>query len=103
MIGFNKLIFLIDNLIVKWVGLIYECFVITLEAINLLDNKSFGGSMNFKRDIKKAFDTLDWKYLTKVLVKFGFDQKFCDYSYYSPLGQTINNDKWGNCRIIFLL
>lgn len=34
-------------------GYIYECIGITLESINLLDTKSFGGSMNFKIDIKK--------------------------------------------------
>jgi len=30
-----------------------------------------------KIDISKAFNTLDWEFLLKVLQQFGFDQKFC--------------------------
>lgn len=37
----------------------YECIRITTEAINMLENKSFRGSMALKRNIRKAFDTLD--------------------------------------------
>lgn len=32
-----------------------------------------------KIDIRKAFDTLDWCFLLKVLAAFGFDQKFCNW------------------------
>lgn len=30
-------------------------------------------------DISKAFDTLEWKFLIKVLTNFGFDEKFCSW------------------------
>jgi len=30
-----------------------------------------------KFDISKAFDTLDWNFILKVLSAFGFDRKFC--------------------------
>lgn len=36
-----------------------ECICLTSEAINLLEKKSFGGSLALKIDIKKAFDTMD--------------------------------------------
>lgn len=39
---------------------IYECIRITLEAVNMLDKKSFRGSMNLDIDIRNIFDTLDW-------------------------------------------
>jgi ribonuclease HI len=58
---------------------IYECIGIASEAINLLDKKSFGGNMAMKIDIKKAFDTLDWGFLLRVLKSFGFNSVFCDW------------------------
>lgn len=38
---------------------IQEYICVASEAVNLLDYKSFGGSLAMKLDIKKAFDTLD--------------------------------------------
>jgi hypothetical protein len=55
----------------------YLC--IASEAANLLHNKSFGGNLALKIDITKAFDTLDWQFLLKVLKKFGFNEKFCNW------------------------
>lgn len=49
----------------------------TSEAINLLDKRSFGGNVALKIDIRKVFDSLDWNFLIKVLLAFGFDSKFC--------------------------
>lgn len=57
---------------------ISECVCITSEAINMLDNKSFGGNLALKFDIKKAFDTLDWEFQLKVLSTFGFHSDFCN-------------------------
>ena len=42
---------------------ISDCICTTSEAINLLKNRSFGGQIALKIDIKKAFDTIDWKFL----------------------------------------
>lgn len=38
---------------------IKDCILLTSEAVNLLDKKSFGGNIAFKIDIAKDFDTLD--------------------------------------------
>jgi len=43
----------------------------------MLDHKSFGGNLAFKVDISKAFDTLDWKFLLRVLEQFRFSETFC--------------------------
>jgi hypothetical protein len=51
---------------------------IASEAANLLHNKSFGGIVALKIDISKAFDTLDWNFILKVLKTFGFNATFCN-------------------------
>jgi hypothetical protein len=58
---------------------IKDCLCTASEAINLLQNKSFGGNLALKIDITKAFDTLDWSFLIKVLTAFGFNEKFCHW------------------------
>jgi hypothetical protein len=58
---------------------IKDCLCIASEAANLLHNKSFGGNLALKIDITKAFDTLDWKFLLKVLKQFGFNEVFCNW------------------------
>jgi hypothetical protein len=52
---------------------IKDCLCIASEVANLLHNKSFGGNLALKIDIAKAFDTLDWSFLFKVLKTFGFN------------------------------
>ncbi|MCH97378.1 RNA-directed DNA polymerase (Reverse transcriptase), partial [Trifolium medium] len=58
---------------------IKDCVCLTSEAINMLHHKSFGGNLAIKIDIAKAFDTLDWQFLIKVLQAFGFNNIFCDW------------------------
>ncbi|PNX71458.1 ribonuclease H, partial [Trifolium pratense] len=58
---------------------IKECLCIASEAANLLHNKSFGGNLALKIDITKAFDTLEWSFLLKVLNSFGFNEVFCNW------------------------
>ena len=58
---------------------IKDCICLTYEAINLLNKKTFGGNFALKVDIDKAFDTLDWSFLLKVLQKFGFSELFCKW------------------------
>ncbi|PNX88874.1 ribonuclease H, partial [Trifolium pratense] len=41
--------------------------------------KSYGGNLAIKIDIAKAFDTIDWKILLKVLSAFGFCPLFCNW------------------------
>jgi len=49
------------------------------KAINILDKKAFGGNLALKIDITKAFDTLDWNFLLKVLKCFVFNNTFCNW------------------------
>jgi hypothetical protein len=58
---------------------IKDCLCIASEAVNLLHNKSFGGNLALKIDISKAFDTLEWPFLLKVLNCFGFNDTFCNW------------------------
>ncbi|PNX79615.1 ribonuclease H, partial [Trifolium pratense] len=58
---------------------IKDCLCIASEAVNLLHNKAFGGNLALKIDISKAFDTLEWSFLLKVLNRFGFNEKFCNW------------------------
>jgi hypothetical protein len=58
---------------------IKDCIGLASEAINLLHNKSFGGNLAMKIDISKAFDTLDWSFILKVLKQFGFSNKLCSW------------------------
>jgi ribonuclease HI len=58
---------------------IKDCLCLASEAANLLHSKSFGGNLALQIDVTKAFDTLDWKFLLKVLRSFGFCDKFCNW------------------------
>nr|ABD28670.2 RNA-directed DNA polymerase (Reverse transcriptase) [Medicago truncatula] len=58
---------------------IRDCIALTSEAINVLDNKSFGGNLALKIDVTKAFDTLNWDFLLLVLKTFGFNELFCNW------------------------
>ncbi|XP_058776647.1 uncharacterized protein LOC131650967 [Vicia villosa] len=58
---------------------IKDCICVTSEAINLLPNRSKNGNLAIKVDISKAFDTLNWDFLLKVLKRFGFEEKFCNW------------------------
>ncbi|XP_058783502.1 uncharacterized protein LOC131658194 [Vicia villosa] len=56
---------------------IRDCICLTSEAANSLHRKTLGGNIILKVDIAKAFDTLSWKFILKVLHQFGFCEKFC--------------------------
>ena len=58
---------------------IKDCICLTSEAINSLHKKCFGGSLALKIDITKAFDSLSWSFLLKVLKTFGFHSTFCNW------------------------
>lgn len=57
---------------------IRDCICLTSKAVNLLHKKCYGGNVALKIDISKAFDTIDWKFLLKVLNAFGLNRKFCN-------------------------
>jgi len=58
---------------------IKDCICLTSEAVNVLNKKSFGGNLAMKIDIAKAFHTIDWHFLLKVLKGFGFCSQFCNW------------------------
>ena len=58
---------------------IKDCLCTASKAANLHDNKSYGGNLAINIDITKAFDTLEWLFLLKVLKKFVFNDEFCKW------------------------
>jgi len=58
---------------------IRDCIATTSEAINLIDKKCVGGNLALKIDVSKAFDTLSWNFLLKVLNQLGFNDTFCNW------------------------
>jgi ribonuclease HI len=58
---------------------IKDCLCTASEAANLLHNKTFGGNLALQIDITKAFDTLNWNFLLKVLKFFGFNDIFINW------------------------
>ncbi|XP_062013933.1 uncharacterized protein LOC133730332 [Rosa rugosa] len=58
---------------------IADPIILTSECINLLDHKCKGGNIAIKFDVQKAFDTLDWRFLIRVLKAFGFSDPFADW------------------------
>jgi hypothetical protein len=58
---------------------IKDCICLASEAVNVLHKKSFGGNLAIKVDIAKAFDTLDWSFLIRVLKAYGFNDMFCKW------------------------
>ncbi|CAI8589995.1 unnamed protein product [Vicia faba] len=55
----------------------YLC--LAYEVANLLDRKTLGGNTALKVDITKAFDTINWSFLIKVLELYGFNNTFCHW------------------------
>ncbi|KAK3229231.1 hypothetical protein Dsin_001112, partial [Dipteronia sinensis] len=51
---------------------IEDCIVLDFDCVNVLQKKCYGGNLTMKIDIRKAFDTLDWSFLCRVLQAFGF-------------------------------
>ena len=58
---------------------IKDCICLASEAINQLVKKAYGGNLAFKVDIAKAFDTIEWPFLIKVLQAYGFNATFCNW------------------------
>jgi hypothetical protein len=58
---------------------IHDCILTASEAVNFLHKKAYGGNIALKIDIKKAFDTVSWRFLIHVLRCFRFNQIFCDW------------------------
>jgi len=78
---------------------IKDCIALTSEAINVLDKRCSGGNLALKIDVSKAFDTLSWEFLIKILKGFGFHQTFCNWIIYilhsSNISISINGAQKG--------
>ncbi|KAL6214210.1 hypothetical protein ACLB2K_013648 [Fragaria x ananassa] len=57
---------------------IADPIIMTSECINLLDRDCKACNIAIKFDVRKAFDTLDWGFLLRVLEAFGFSNLFQD-------------------------
>ena len=57
---------------------IHNCIALASEPTNCLDGKKSAKNMAIQINVKKAFDTLDWKFLL-VMRCFGFSKTFCDW------------------------
>ncbi len=55
---------------------IKNCVCMASKAINILDQKSFGGILALKVDISKAFDTLDWNFIYQSSKEVWIQQYF---------------------------
>ncbi|KAK2637423.1 hypothetical protein Ddye_032215 [Dipteronia dyeriana] len=55
------------------------CIALAFDCVNVLHKKFYEGNVAMKMDNRKAFDTLDWKFLCRVLRAFGFSQTFMDW------------------------
>ncbi|KAK3221988.1 hypothetical protein Dsin_009013 [Dipteronia sinensis] len=46
-----------------------DCIALASDCVNVLHKKCYGGNVAIKIDIRKAFDTLDWKFLFRMVTK----------------------------------
>ncbi|KAL6199993.1 hypothetical protein ACLB2K_029775 [Fragaria x ananassa] len=53
--------------------------ILTSECIKLLDRECKACNIVIKFDVRKAFDTLDWGFLLRVLEAYGFSNLFQDW------------------------
>ncbi|KAI9187344.1 hypothetical protein LWI28_027039 [Acer negundo] len=58
---------------------IKNCIALASDCVNVLQKKCYGGNLTMKIDIRKAFDTLDWSFLCRVLQAFRFSSVFVDW------------------------
>ena len=58
--------------------LITDNVLVAFETMHHISNKKFGkvGEMARKLDMSKAYDTVGWEYLEKIMKKFGFDERW---------------------------
>ncbi|KAK3218537.1 hypothetical protein Dsin_012507 [Dipteronia sinensis] len=63
--------------VMTWFLQFWTFFLLT--SVHVMHKKCYIGNLAMKIDIRKAFDTLDWSFLRKVLQAFGFSPVFMDW------------------------
>ncbi|XP_042488955.1 uncharacterized protein LOC122069075 [Macadamia integrifolia] len=56
--------------------LIHDNISVASELANLMYSATRGGGLGLKIDIRKAYDTISWSFLFKVMEKFGFSENW---------------------------
>ncbi|KAK3188963.1 hypothetical protein Dsin_028524 [Dipteronia sinensis] len=51
---------------------IKDCIALASDCVNVLHKSCCEGNLAMRIDIRKAFDTLDWSFISRVLQTFGF-------------------------------
>lgn len=57
---------------------IEDC-ILSVYFANILGKKCYGGNVTMKIDIKKAFDSMRWNFILRVLSEFQFSIQFCTW------------------------
>ncbi|XP_026383730.1 uncharacterized protein LOC113279243 [Papaver somniferum] len=58
---------------------IQEQIILASEMVNEMKKKRRCGNVGLELDISQAYDSVSWKFLFKVLQKFGFSQNWCEW------------------------
>ncbi|XP_026384092.1 uncharacterized protein LOC113279630 [Papaver somniferum] len=58
---------------------IHEQVMLASELVNEMKFKRRGGNFGIKLDISQDYDTVSWKFLIKVLKKYGFSSSWCEW------------------------
>ncbi|KAK3195513.1 hypothetical protein Dsin_026823 [Dipteronia sinensis] len=80
---------------------IQDCIAIASNCIKALDKRCYRGNIVIKIDIRKAFNTINWVFILKVLSCFGFSNNFIQWIHEifltSRLSILINGTSEGCC------
>ncbi|XP_042484804.1 uncharacterized protein LOC122065079 [Macadamia integrifolia] len=56
--------------------IIHDNITVASELANLMFSSTRGGGIGIKIDIRKAYDTIDWKFIFQVMHRFGFSERW---------------------------
>ncbi|XP_042486147.1 uncharacterized protein LOC122066409 [Macadamia integrifolia] len=56
--------------------IIHDNIIVASELANLMFSSTRGGDIGIKIDIRKAYDTIDWKFIFQVMHRFGFSERW---------------------------
>ncbi|XP_011627220.1 uncharacterized protein LOC105421466 [Amborella trichopoda] len=102
----SRLVSLLTKLISEEQGafqkdkVIFSNISLASELANVIPIKSRGGSMGIKIDIQKAYDSLEWEFLSDVLEKFGFCDKWIQTNLLSAnISVLVNGGPYGFSKL----